>query len=103
MVGIELVADRKTKKPYTAQERIGHRVILEARKHGVIIRPLGDVIVLMPPLAIREKEIDTLCSVVFDAIRTVTETVIATFGSQFIQNLSPCLVSAVLTFPGVHS
>ena len=73
MVGIELVADRQTKKPYTVQERIGHRVILEARRHGVIIRPLGDVIVLMPPLAIREKEIDTLCSVVFDAIRTVTE------------------------------
>ena len=73
MAGIELVADRKTKKPYTAKERIGHRVILEARKHGVIIRPLGDVIVLMPPLAIREKEIDKLCSVVFDAIRTVTE------------------------------
>jgi adenosylmethionine-8-amino-7-oxononanoate aminotransferase len=73
MVGIELVADRKTKKAYPAQERIGHRVILEARKHGVIIRPLGDVIVLMPPLSIREKEIDTLCSVVFDAIRTVTE------------------------------
>jgi adenosylmethionine---8-amino-7-oxononanoate aminotransferase len=73
MVGIELVADRKTKKPYSAKERIGHRVILEARRHGVIIRPLGDVIVLMPPLAIKEKEIDTLCSVVFDAIRTVTE------------------------------
>ncbi len=53
MVGIELVADRKTKKPYPVQQRIGHRVILEARKNGVIIRPLGDVIVLMPPLAIR--------------------------------------------------
>jgi adenosylmethionine-8-amino-7-oxononanoate aminotransferase len=72
MVGIELVADRKTKKPYPAQQRIGHRVILEARKNGVIIRPLGDVIVLMPPLAIKGQELDTLCDVVFAAIKTVT-------------------------------
>jgi adenosylmethionine-8-amino-7-oxononanoate aminotransferase len=72
MVGIELVADRKTKKPYSVQQRIGHRVILEARKNGVIIRPLGDVIVLMPPLAISRQELDTLCDVVFAAIKTVT-------------------------------
>jgi adenosylmethionine-8-amino-7-oxononanoate aminotransferase len=73
MVGIELVADRKTKKPYPVQERIGHRVTLEARRHGVIIRPLGDVIVLMPPLAIRAHELNILCDVVFAAIQTVTE------------------------------
>jgi len=72
MAGIELVADRQTKKPYALQERIGHRVILEARKNSVIIRPLGDVIVLMPPLAIKPGELDRLCTVVFEAIRTVT-------------------------------
>ena len=72
MVGIELVADRNTKQPYALQERMGHRVILEARRHGVIIRPLGDVIVLMPPLAITEKALDRLCTVVFAAIRQIT-------------------------------
>lgn len=72
MVGIELVADRKTKQPYALRQRMGHRVILEARKNGVIIRPLGDVIVLMPPLAIQEKELDRLCDVVFAAIAAVT-------------------------------
>jgi len=73
MVGIELVQDRARKQPYAAQARIGHRVILEARSRGVIIRPLGDVIVLMPPLAIAESELRTLLGVVFDSIQAVTE------------------------------
>ncbi len=72
MVGIELVADKETKRPYALKERVGHRVILEARKHGVIIRPLGDVIVLMPPLSISLRELDRLCTVVFRAIETIT-------------------------------
>lgn len=72
MVGIELVADRKTKKAYPAAERVGHRVILEARKRGVVIRPLGDVIVLMPPLSISLGELGTLLDVVSDAIQAVT-------------------------------
>ena len=46
MVGIELVADRHTKENFNPRMRIGHRVTREARKRGVIIRPLGDVIVL---------------------------------------------------------
>ncbi len=73
MVGIELVANPKTKKSFEIKERIGHRVILEARKRGVIIRPLGDVIVLMPPLSISEKELNTLCDVTFESIKKVTE------------------------------
>jgi adenosylmethionine-8-amino-7-oxononanoate aminotransferase len=73
MVGIELVANPKTKKPFEIKERIGHRVILEARTRGVVIRPLGDVIVLMPPLSISEKELNTLCDVTFESIKKVTE------------------------------
>ncbi len=71
MVGIELVADRATKALYPPAERIGNRVILEARKRGLIIRPLGDVIVLMPPLCITNEEIDRLCTITHDAIRAV--------------------------------
>jgi adenosylmethionine-8-amino-7-oxononanoate aminotransferase len=71
MVGIELVADRKRKTPFPGEARIGHKVVLEARKRGVIIRPLGDVIVLMPPLSITEKELIRLTQVVFDSIETV--------------------------------
>ena len=45
---------------------------MEARRRGVIMRPLGDVIVLMPPLAISTEEIDLLGRVIYDSIRAVT-------------------------------
>jgi len=73
MVGIELVADRDTKKPFPVKKKIGQQVTAEARRRGVIIRPLGDVIVLMPPLSIAVKELETLIDVVYEAIRAVTE------------------------------
>jgi len=47
-------------------------VVWEARKHGVIIRPLGDVIVLMPPLAIEEPVLEELVAVTYKSIATVT-------------------------------
>ena len=73
MVGIELVADKTSKEPYLPEERIGHRVIMEARKHGVIIRPLSDVIVLMPPLGISIDELKRLCDAAYNSIRAITE------------------------------
>lgn len=73
MVGIELVADRESKTEFPVADRIGHQVILEARKRGVIIRPLGDVIVLMPPLSMSIEELDTLCRVTYESIQVVTE------------------------------
>ncbi|SEL96268.1 adenosylmethionine-8-amino-7-oxononanoate aminotransferase [Syntrophus gentianae] len=71
MVGIELVADKGTKELYPPGARIGNRVILEARKRGLIIRPLGDVIVLMPPLCITNEEIDRLCEITLESIQAV--------------------------------
>jgi adenosylmethionine-8-amino-7-oxononanoate aminotransferase len=50
MVGIELVKNRTTREPYPLEERIGHRVAMEARTRGLLLRPIGNVIVLMPPL-----------------------------------------------------
>jgi len=73
MVGIELAQDRTRKLPYAPGERIGRLVIQEARKHGVIIRPLGDVVVLMPPLSLSQDELIFLLEVVRSAILTVTE------------------------------
>ena len=72
MIGIELAADTETRTPYETSERMGAQVCLEARHRGVIIRPLGDVVVLMPPLSIHHSEIDRLISVVRDAIVAVT-------------------------------
>jgi adenosylmethionine-8-amino-7-oxononanoate aminotransferase len=73
MVGIELAEDKASRKKYPPEKRIGHRVILEARKRAVMIRPLGDIIILMPPLTITDEELAMLLDVVYDCIRAVTE------------------------------
>ncbi len=71
MVGIELVRDKRTKEPYLWEEAVGVKVILEARKHGLIIRPLGNVIILMPPLSISEDELNKLVEATAQSILTV--------------------------------
>jgi adenosylmethionine---8-amino-7-oxononanoate aminotransferase len=71
MVGIELVADRQAQTPFAPAARIGHRVVLAARERGVVIRPLGDVIVLMPAPAMPPDLVDRLCTVTFAAIDDV--------------------------------
>ncbi|MPZ75700.1 MAG: adenosylmethionine--8-amino-7-oxononanoate transaminase [Deltaproteobacteria bacterium] len=73
MVGIELVQDKAGRKSYPPQNRIGHKVIVEARKRGVMIRPLGDIIILMPPLSITRGELKLLLDVVSESIQAVTE------------------------------
>jgi adenosylmethionine---8-amino-7-oxononanoate aminotransferase len=73
MIGIELAEDKETRHSYPVEKRIGHKVILEARRRGVIIRPLGDVVILMPPLTMADDELKTLLDVVYDSVRTVTE------------------------------
>ena len=72
MVGIELVKDRDSKIPYLAHDRIGHAVVLEARQRGVILRPLGNVVVLMPPLSISRSELKALLDVTYRSIATAT-------------------------------
>ncbi|MCL5966081.1 MAG: adenosylmethionine--8-amino-7-oxononanoate transaminase [Deltaproteobacteria bacterium] len=60
MAGIELVADRAAKAPFPPARKTGQRVIRKAREKGVILRPLSDVIVLMPPLSSTGEEIRNL-------------------------------------------
>ena len=73
MVGIELMRDAARRIPYSPVEGIGMRVAQEARGRGVIIRPLGNVIVLMPPLNISREELGLLLEVTRESIRTVTD------------------------------
>lgn len=73
MGGIELVRDKTTGEPYPFDERRGYRVTLEARKEGVILRPLGDVVVILPPLAVSLSELDLLFEAAEKSIRVVTE------------------------------
>ena len=68
MAGIELVKDRTTKEPFDPAEKIGIRVIRRARQMGVILRPLGPVVVLMPPLAIGGPELEKLLDVTYEAV-----------------------------------
>ena len=72
MVGIELVADRAARAPYPPAARIGQHVVRAARARGVVLRPLGNVIVLMPPLAIAPAELELLLDVTRDAILEAT-------------------------------
>jgi adenosylmethionine---8-amino-7-oxononanoate aminotransferase len=65
MVGIEL-------EEHPVELRMGHRVTLEARRCGAIIRPLGDVVVLMPPLAISEEDLARLVEITGAAIEAAT-------------------------------
>jgi adenosylmethionine-8-amino-7-oxononanoate aminotransferase len=72
MAGIELVKDKGSREQFSEELRVGRQVILKARERGVIIRPLSDVIVLMPPLSISEEELKKLVSVASLAISEVT-------------------------------
>jgi adenosylmethionine-8-amino-7-oxononanoate aminotransferase len=72
MVGIELVRNRETLEEFNPSLRTGHQVILAARKRGVIIRPLGDVIVLMPAPAMDAASVSRLCDVTIESINEVT-------------------------------
>jgi adenosylmethionine---8-amino-7-oxononanoate aminotransferase len=65
MTGIELAG-------YPLALRMGHRVTLEARRRGAIVRPLGDVVVLMPPLSISPEELRRLVAITADSIDTAT-------------------------------
>jgi len=71
--GIEIVEDRATKRPYPSDERKGMQICRAARRNGVFVRPLGDTIVLMPPLSIADGEIVTLVGAIELAIREVCE------------------------------
>jgi adenosylmethionine-8-amino-7-oxononanoate aminotransferase len=74
MAGIELVQDRFEKKPFPAARRAGARVCQMARDRGVMLRPLGDVVVVMPPLAVETSVLDRLCDVIYHCVQELSGT-----------------------------
>ncbi|HEU0265899.1 MAG TPA: adenosylmethionine--8-amino-7-oxononanoate transaminase, partial [Geobacterales bacterium] len=72
IAGIELVRNKESREPYPWEERLGIRVCREARNHGLFLRPLGNVIVIFPPLAITLDELALLMDGVEASIRAVT-------------------------------
>ncbi len=69
MAGIELVRDKESKTPYAWEEKMGWRVCCRLREKGILLRPLGNVIVIMPPLAISEEELEGMMDAVKEAIK----------------------------------
>jgi len=68
MAGIELAKDKKRKEPYLLEENMGIKVCNRAREKGLLIRPLGNVIVLMPPLSISSQELKRLIQITAESI-----------------------------------
>ena len=71
MVGIELVQNQQTKEPFPMIDRIGHRVGLTARTLGLLIRPIGNTMILMPPLSASLQELQQMVDILKVAIATV--------------------------------
>jgi len=71
--GIELVEDKASRKAYPWEQKLGVRVCLEARKHGIFSRPLGNTVVVYPPLVISNMELEFLLDGLLRSIQDVTE------------------------------
>ena len=71
IAGIELVADKASKAPFPWENQVGARVCRRARDFGLLLRPLGDVLVVMPPLAITEAQLAEMLDALETCIREV--------------------------------
>ncbi len=79
LVGVEFVADRATKEPFPAGERITDRVMAAARSHGLLTYAArgvatgdsGDAVLLGPPLSISDEEVDLVVERLAGAVRSI--------------------------------
>jgi adenosylmethionine-8-amino-7-oxononanoate aminotransferase len=68
IAGIDLVADTRTGEPFPWQSQTGVRVCLTARRHGLLTRPIGDTLILMPPYCVSERELMLMVTILGQAI-----------------------------------
>jgi len=71
MAGVELVKGKNTKEPYAWEEKMGWKAAYHARDNGVFLRPLGNVVVIMPPLSISMENLKQMLKAIKDAIIAV--------------------------------
>jgi len=71
IAAVELVANRETRRPFPWEDRIGVKVCDRVRRNGVLLRPLGNTVALMPPLVVTAEQIDHILDVVFEAVEHV--------------------------------
>ncbi|ADL13404.1 adenosylmethionine--8-amino-7-oxononanoate transaminase [Acetohalobium arabaticum] len=72
MIGIELIEDKETKEPYDWKEKMGVKVAMKAREKGMIIRPLGNIVVFMPPLCSTEQQLLDMLEIIYESIKEIT-------------------------------
>ncbi|OGI69213.1 MAG: hypothetical protein A2W18_08080 [Candidatus Muproteobacteria bacterium RBG_16_60_9] len=72
IAAIEVVREKATREPFPWQERRGRIVYRYALEHGALLRPLGDVVYLMPPYVITPEEIDRLAVIAREGIDRAT-------------------------------
>ena len=68
IAAVELVKDRSTREPFPAEERRGLRIYRHGLEHGVLLRPLGNVVYFMPPYVVTPEEIDLVVRTASDGI-----------------------------------
>lgn len=69
MAGVELVKDKKKNEPFEYGLRTGFKVARKMLKRGIWVRPLGDTMVIMPPLSITESELDYFIDALKESIK----------------------------------
>ncbi|MEX0910708.1 MAG: aminotransferase class III-fold pyridoxal phosphate-dependent enzyme, partial [Nitrosopumilaceae archaeon] len=75
LMGIELVSDKKKKTPIKPEKSIPKKIFVEAKRHKIYLRTLGNIVMLVPPLAISASELDFLLDGTIDTIKKVTKEV----------------------------
>lgn len=76
MVGIELVRNRATRDPFAWETQAGWAVAKEAQKRGLLIRPLGPVVVFMPPLASTDRELEDMVRILAESLQRFQESLV---------------------------
>jgi adenosylmethionine-8-amino-7-oxononanoate aminotransferase len=71
VAGIELVRESRARKPFDLRARVGIRVCEVMAQHGVLTRPIGNVIVLMPPYCTTTAQVRKMVRALADSIREV--------------------------------
>ena len=75
MMAVDLMADKATKTPFEVGVGAGHKVFRKCVERNLIVRPVGDRIVLSPPLVINTAETDQIVSILSEAIGEVASEV----------------------------
>ena len=75
LMGIELVSNKKKKTQIKPEKSIPKKIFVEAKRHKIYLRTLGNIVMLVPPLAISKSELDFLLDGTIDTIKKVTKEV----------------------------